>query len=173
MKQTGLILVITGPGKGKTTSAFGLALRTAGWGKQVEIVQYFKKGQYGGVKAFKKFKNVNISQFGQEKMVNFENPDDKDRELAQKAWQKSKKIIEKGEVDLVVLDEINLAIKYELVNKNSVIKTIKQGRKEMSIVLTGRKADKDIINLADLVSRVEDIKHHFKKGVRAQKGIEY
>lgn len=123
--SSGLVGIITGNGKGKTTSAFGLALRSAGWGKKVLIIQFLKKGQFGEIKAVEKIKSVTVRQFGGRELINLGRPSAKDRQRAQKAFQAAQKAVAAGRYDLVILDEINLAVESGLINKNWVIKLIK------------------------------------------------
>jgi len=168
----GYVQVYTGRGKGKTTASLGLALRAAGAGLKVYIGQFMKKTTYSEVKSLRKFKDIIVvEQFGGECFVSRKIRRE-DKLLAQKGLEKAKRVIESGKYNLVILDEINVALSYGLLKEDEVIKVIKCRPKAQEIVLTGRNASLQIIKLADLVTEMREIKHYFSKGVRARKGIE-
>ena len=167
-----MIHVYTGNGKGKTTAALGLALRAAGNGLKVYIGQFLKGRAYGELRALKKFKNIKIEQFGSVCFVG-KKPSQKDVELAKKGLEKSRKILSKKIYDLVVLDEINVALRLGLLDLEEVLAMIRKIPKKTELVLTGRYAPKKIIKAADLVSEIKEIKHYFKKGVKCRRGIEF
>lgn len=171
--KDGFVTVITGNGKGKSTAGFGMALRASGWGKKVLIAQFLKKGNYGELRSLKKLPLVDVKQFGKKKLTDLAKPDEADKALARKGLAWVAKAIETGRYDLAILDEINLVIRYRLINKDSVIGLIKNRPKDLDLVLTGRQADPEIIKQADLVSQVKNIKHPYSKGVSARKGFEY
>jgi len=166
-----LIQIYTGNGKGKTTAALGLALRAAGAGLEVFIGQFVKGRYYSELAALKKFKNIKVEQFGRGCFVK-RAPKKKDIELAKKGLQKIRKIINEHRYDLVILDEVNIALHFNLLDLGEVIEIIKSAPKKMEIILTGRAAHPQIIKMADLVSEVKEVKHYFKKGIAARKGIE-
>jgi len=161
-----LIQIYTGNGKGKTTAALGLALRAAGAGLEVFIGQFVKGRYYSELAALKKFKNIKVEQFGRGCFVK-RAPKKKDIELAKKGLQKIRKIINEHRYDLVILDEVNIALHFNLLDLGEVIEIIKSAPKKMEIILTGRAAHPQIIKMADLVSEVKEVKHYFKKGIAA------
>jgi len=171
--KKGLVIIATGQGKGKTTAALGMALRAVGWQKNVLIIQFLKKGDYGEVKALKKIPKIVIRQFGRKKFANLKNPGRQDKKIAREAVDFSRRSISSQKYDLIILDEIIVASTYNLITKKSVIELIDMKPKELDLVLTGRGADKKLIEKADLVSKIENIKHPFQKGIAAKKGIEY
>ena len=161
-----------GKGKGKTTAALGLAIRAAGAGLKVYIGQFIKSGYYNEIKILKKIPNIKIEQYGRGCFIKHK-PKKKDIDLARRGFERAKQIINKGNFDLVVLDEINVALHLGLLKVNEVINLIKSTPKRIELVLTGRWAHPKIIKLADLVSEIKEIKHYYKKGIKARKGIEY
>lgn len=168
-----MIQVYTGCGKGKTTAALGLALRAAGAGLRVYIGQ-FAKGKpyhYNELKSLKKFPNIKVEQFGRGCFIKVK-PKKEDIESAQEGLKRAKGIIAGKAYDLIILDEINIALHFGLLRENEVISMIKSLPKKKELVLTGRNASPRIIRLADLVSEIKEIKHYYKKGVRARRGID-
>jgi len=168
----GYVQVYTGNGKGKTTAAFGLALRAAGAGLKVYIGQFLKKGEYSELNSINRFKDlIKVEQFGGKRYIGQEIREE-DRELAKKGFKKIKEIIFSGEYDVVILDEINVALYYRLLSEEDLINLIKNKPSDVELVLTGRYASSQIIKIADLVTEMRKIKHYFSKGVTARKGIE-
>lgn len=169
-----MIQVYTGNGKGKTTAALGLALRAIGHGLRVIMIQ-FMKGQinYGELKAAQSLPNFTIEQYGRAEFVNPENPDKEDIRLAQQALQRAQDIIEKHAHDIVILDEIIVALSFGLITCSDVIDLIKKTPPEIELILTGRDMNDALIEYADLISEIREIKHHFQNGISARKGIEY
>ena len=174
--KKGLIIVFTGDGKGKTTAALGMALRTLGHGHKVAIIQFIKGGwKTGEEKALRSF-SQDISWHSLGEGFTWETQDRiRDEELVKEAWEISKKYIKDARYKLVILDEINFAIKLGYINDQNIVKFIKGlETKDNHIVLTGRSATKLIIENADLVTKMELIKHPFKEqGIKAQKCIEF
>jgi cob(I)alamin adenosyltransferase len=176
-KSKGLVIVYTGNGKGKTTAALGMVLRAAGHGKRILIVQFIKNFQnYGELKFIKKYNcGIEIKTMGkgyvQIKGDKF--PFEQHVRAAQQALQFAKDKILSKKYDIIVLDEINIALDKKLLTLDQVIELIQQKPADLHLVLTGRNAPKKLIHLADLVSEVKEIKHPYKKGIIAQKGIEY
>lgn len=166
-----MIQVYTGAGKGKTTAALGLALRAAGAGLKVYIGQFIKGRPYSEIKALKKLKNIKIEQYGRGCFIGHK-ADTKDIILAKCGLNKAIRAISSRKYDVVILDEINVALHYKLLNLKEVTSLIKQTPKTTELVLTGRYAHPQVIKLADLVSHIREIKHYYKKGVKARKGIE-
>jgi len=168
-----MIHVYTGEGKGKTTAALGLALRALGQGKRVCLIQFMKKGDFGEIKAFKKYKKITVKQFGRRSFVNLKKPGLEDRQAAQKGIAYAKKAIKARKYKLVILDEINVAVKFNLLPLAKVLSLLKKVPLSTEIVLTGRFAHAKILKRADLVTEMKARKHYFNKGIRARKGIEY
>jgi len=167
-----LIQVYTGNGKGKTTAALGLAMRAAGAGFNVYIGQFAKGRAYSELITLKRFKNIEVEQFGRRCFIKVK-PDKKDIKLACDGFSRVKKVILNKKHRLVILDEINIAIKFKLISLREVMAILKTAPKDIEIVLTGRYACPDIIRVADLVSEIKEKKHYYNKGVRARKGIEF
>lgn len=169
-----MIQVYTGDGKGKTTAALGLALRAAGAGLKVYIGQFIKGTpyHYNEFKILKKVPKLKIEQFGSGCFINHK-PGKKDIDLACAGLRRAKQIIARKAYDLAILDEINVALHLGLLNENEVINLIKSVPKDVELILTGRWAHPKIIRLADLVSEIKDVKHYYKKGVKARRGIEF
>ena len=167
-----MIQVYTGNGKGKTTASLGLALRAAGAGLKVYIGQFIKGKNYNELKALKKIKNIKVEQFGRGCFIK-KTPQQKDIELAKKGLEKIKIIVSQRIYDVVILDEINIVLNLNLLKLEDVISLIKRTPGKTELILTGRYAHQRILNLADLVSEIKEVKHYFKKGIKARKGIEY
>ncbi|MFQ6127424.1 MAG: cob(I)yrinic acid a,c-diamide adenosyltransferase [Thermoplasmata archaeon] len=174
MSDLGLIQVYTGTGKGKTTASLGLAMRACGHGLKVYMIQFMKgKIDYGELRAAEKIEGLTIEQFGRPEFVDKDNPAEEDVKLARKALQKSKEVILSGEYDIVILDEINVAIEWNLVELGDVIDLLNRKPKNVEIILTGRYARKEIIDMADLVSEIREVKHPFKRGMHSRLGVDF
>lgn len=167
-----MIHIYTGEGKGKTTAALGLALRAAGAGLKVYIGQFIKGKNYSELKVLKKIKNIKVEQFGRGCFIKWA-PNKKDIELAKSGLEKINKIIYKRIYGVVILDEINVVLKLKLLALEDIVNLIKKTPKKIELVLTGRYAHPKILKLADLVTEMKEIKHYFKKGIKARRGIEY
>ncbi|NPV13341.1 cob(I)yrinic acid a,c-diamide adenosyltransferase [candidate division WOR-3 bacterium] len=169
-----MIEIYTGDGKGKTTAAFGLALRAAGHNWRVLIVQFMKGDpEYGEVKAVKFVPGIELHQFGLKTFVKRGSPDEEDVRLAQKGLEFAKEAIKGKKYQMVILDEVNVAIDYGLLSLSDVLQLIKDCPREVELVLTGRNAQPELIAVADLVSEVREIKHPFQKGVVNRVGIDH
>lgn len=170
----GLIYLYTGEGEGKTTNAFGLALRAVGHGYSVIIVQFLKGRKYIGEYKIKDrlAPEYEIRQFGREEFVDFKNPIPLDYELAEKGLEFAKKAL-KRKPRLLILDEINLAAHFGIVKTEDILKLLEKIPEETTVVLTGRRAPEDLIKRADLVTEMKLIKHPFEKNVPAREGVEY
>ena len=173
-KKKGLILVNTGDGKGKSTAAFGAALRAIGRGYQVAMVQFIKgKWKTGEVEAAKlfgdKFKIFTIGDGFTWNTQNFE----QDVKTAHKAWDKCREILHDTEHQVVIFDEINYVMKYNFLNPAEIIKELRAKPPLKHIILTGGGAPSEIVELADLVTEMKCIKHPYQEGIKAQPGIEY
>lgn len=172
--EKGLVQVYTGNGKGKTSAAFGLALRAAGRGLKVYIVQFIKGGfDYGELYVVDRLPNVTLKAFGRGKFVTEKPAGKEDAELAEQALALAEKVVRSGDYDVVVLDEVNVALSLKLVSLQRVLELVKSKPSHVELVLTGRDAPKEIVEAADLVTEMKEVKHPYKKGFPARKGIEY
>ena len=171
------IHVYTGDGKGKTTAAWGLALRAVGANKKVAIVQFMKRANYSEHKAIKKYRlPILIESFGigYYKILGDKKPKSTHKKAAQKALKRAKEIIVQGKHEVIILDEINVAIGFGLIDINEVLSIFPADNSQnIEIILTGRKAHQRLKRTADLVTDMKKVKHYFDKGVKARKGIEY
>lgn len=170
----GYIQVYTGNGKGKTTASLGLAVRAAGHGLRTVIIQFMKGwidyGELRGVEKLSPF--VELHQAGRDAFVNRENPDPEDIRLARKGWELAKETIREGKADIVVLDEINCAVDFGLLPVFEVMEMLGSKPDGMEIVLTGRGAPQEFIEVADLVTEMREVKHYYAKGLDARIGVE-
>ena len=173
-KKKGLIIVHTGDGKGKTTAAFGTALRALGRGYKVAMVQFIKgKWKTGEVEAARKFKDqFEILTMGDGFTWDTQNFE-KDAQAAERAWKKCVEFLNDKEHELVIFDEINYVMKYNFLNPKKVVEALKKKPALKHVILTGNGVPQEIIDLADLVSEMKCIKHPYTQGLKAQPGIEY
>ncbi len=174
--RKGLIIVNTGPGKGKTTAAMGTALRAVGQGMKVLMLQFLKGSwHYGELDAVKAFGDRFVmKQMGRGFVkVGGAETDPEDIRMVEQAWGEAELAILSGEWDLVVLDEINYAISYGMLDPNKVAAALKKKPEMVHVILTGRNAHPTITDLADTVTEMRQVKHAYEKGVQAQRGIEY
>lgn len=172
--DAGLIQVYTGDGKGKTTAALGLAMRAAGQGLKVYIVQFMKGWpHYGELNTVGKQPNITLKQFGRPDWVDKENPDPVDIDMAQEALEQAREVVKSGEYDLVILDEVNVALEWKLIQLEDVLSVVDEKPKTVELVLTGRYAHPEVIARADLVTEMKEIKHPYRKGVSGRRGIDY
>ncbi len=168
-----MIQVYTGNGKGKTTAALGLALRAAGAGLKVYICQFLKGRYCCELASLKKLKNIKVRQFGSKCFVMGKSFSERDKELASRGLEAANQAIKANKYDMVILDEINVALKHKALQLDKVIALLKNTPQKIELILTGRNAHPAIVKIADLVSEIKDNKHYFKKGVMARKGIEF
>jgi cob(I)alamin adenosyltransferase len=174
--KRGLIIVNTGPGKGKTTAALGTALRAVGQGMKVLMLQFLKGSwHYGELDAVKPFgANFVLKQMGRGFVkVGGAEPDPEDLRLVDEAWREAEQAILSGSWDLVILDEINYAISYKMLDPARVVAALKKKPEMVHVILTGRNAHPSIVEVADTVTEMRQVKHAYEKGVEAQRGIEY
>ena len=198
--EQGLVHVYTGTGKGKTTSSLGLALRAVGHNLRVCMIQFLKSGDTGELFAVERYvPNIKIVQCGKEafdekqlKIFGFEDveekrhdnklteeevyvflPDEEEREACRRGLELAKKIVMSGTIDVVILDEINCVMDKKLVSVDEVLDLIKHKPRHVELILTGRGAPEEILDVADYVSEIRRVKHPYDKGILARKGIEY
>ena len=170
----GLVQVFTGDGKGKTSAALGLVLRALGHELRA-YVAFFMKGDYpyGELNTLSKLPNVTIAKFGSREFVDPANVKPEEIEQAKQALAAAREAMLSGSYDLVVLDEVNVAVAFKLIELDEVIRLIKAKPQNVELILTGRKADIELIKLADMVTEMVKIKHPYDKRVTARKGIDY
>jgi cob(I)alamin adenosyltransferase len=170
----GQIQIYTGNGKGKTTAALGLALRASGQKKKILMVQFMKgKVNYGELSSAKKLPGFTIKQFGRPTFVDKKKPHPADIKGAQQAMAFARKAFLSGKYDIIILDELNVALNFNMVSLKDVLDLITAKPEKLELVITGRYAHPKIIKLADLVSEVKEVKHYYQQGVQARKGIEF
>lgn len=171
--RQGLVIVNTGSGKGKSTAAFGTAMRALGNGFSVLVVQFIKGAwKTGERRAAERFDKIEFRSMGEG--FTWDTKDrERDTRVAMEAWAVGRERILAGETDLVVLDEINYAIDYGYVPLDDVLAAIRSRPAHVHVILTGRNAKPELIELADLVTEMREIKHPYKKGIKAQRGIEW
>lgn len=169
----GYIQVYTGNGKGKTTAAFGQALRAVGAGLNVFIGQFVKGKTYNENQAVSKYlNNITVQQYGLGCFI-VDAPTDDDIKAAQKGLKEMRKIIQKGNYDIVVMDEVNIALYFKLINVDEIVELMKIKPDHVELILTGRYAPDEIIEIADLVTEMKEVKHYYQEGIEAREGIEF
>jgi cob(I)alamin adenosyltransferase len=172
--QQGLIQVYTGDGKGKTTCALGLAFRAVGQGFKAYIVHFMKGRDTGEARAAARLApDLTLRYFGRPGLVNLKAPAREDLDLVREAWNLAREIIASGDYDLVVLDEINLALAYGLIPLQEALEALRRRPAWVEVVLTGRQAPPELVELADLVTEMRPVKHYYAAGVPARRGIEW
>ena len=175
MTEKGYIQVYTGNGKGKTTAAIGLAVRAAGRNKRVYIAQFLKKGEYGEILTIQKFLTefITLEQFGlpefhhQDRGVSAE-----EREAAQAGVAAVNRVVAENKFDVVILDEVNLLLHFNIIEEEVILDVINKKPPQLELILTGRFAPESIIQRADLVTEMKEVKHYFQQGIQARDGIE-
>lgn len=171
--EKGLLIVNTGPGKGKSTAAFGLVVRALGHGWKVGVVQFGKGGwESGERRVLEGFPGVSWYTLGEG--FTWETQDRaRDVAAAENAWAKAEALMEDPEIRLLILDELNIALRYEHLPLSDVVERLKERRQDLTVVVTGRNAKPELIEAADCVTEMVVMKHHFTAGVKAQAGIEF
>jgi cob(I)alamin adenosyltransferase len=170
--QRGYVQVYTGNGKGKTTAAFGLALRAAGAGLPVFIAQFVKRGDYSEIHAFERFGDlITVRQYGRDNFIRRE-PTEEDIQAARNGLEEVRGILDSGRFRVVILDEANIATYFKLISVDDLLALIGSKPAEVELVITGRNADARVIQRADLVTEMQEVKHYYASGVQARKGIE-
>jgi len=169
----GYIQIYTGNGKGKSTAAFGLSLRAVGAGKKVFFAQFVKGKIYSEIEAVRQYlPGITIEQYGRGCFI-YKDPEEADVEAARKGLQAVSEIIRSADYDVVVLDEVNIAIHYKLFSADELVEVLKQKHPQTEIVITGRYAAPELIEIADLVTEMKEVRHYYSKGVETRKGIEF
>ena len=172
--KLGLVQVYTGAGKGKTTAALGLGLRALGKGFKVFMLQFMKGDiEYGEITSIRGLNGFDIEQYGRPDFVDKVNPAQVDIDWAQKGLKRVRELLKDNKYDIIILDEINVAIDWKLMDLDEIIDLIKTKPKNVELILTGRYAHPKIIELADLVTEMIEIKHPYRNGVLARDGIEH
>lgn len=177
MKEDGLTIVYTGKGKGKTTAALGIALRAVGYEKRICMIQFIKGSwHYGEMDSSKRlepeFEMVAVGK-GFVGIIDDKSPKEDHKEIANEAIRISNEKIQSGKYDIVILDEVNYAVNLGLISVNDVLNLIKSKPQEVDLVLTGNYAKDEVIEIADLVTEMREIKHPFQNGIKAKKGIDF
>lgn len=174
--ENGKLQVYTGNGKGKTTAAFGLAVRAAGHGFAVKIIQFMKSAKmfdtYGEIMSLKRFPEIEVAQFGTDNWVDPKSPAPEDVEAAKKALARAREIIGARSADVLILDEILYALKFNLIGREDIDSLLDMDRSGMEVVMTGRDAPEFVMERADLVTEMREIKHYFRSR-KALKGVEF
>ena len=170
--KKGLVQIYTGNGKGKTTAALGLALRAAGAGLKIYIGQFIKSKAYSEIKTLKKIKNIKIEQYGRGCFIKGK-PKKIDIEYAQKGLHEAQKNIMSRKYDMIILDEVIIALKLSMIKTKDILNAIKRKPRSVELVLTGRYCPRGLLKHADLVTEMKELKHPYKKGIKARLGIEY
>lgn len=163
----------TGHGKGKTTASIGLGIRAAGAGLNVCMIQFVKGRRDSALNIIDEIDNFEVKQFGKKGIREKDDITSEEQKLAQKAMKETRKAIKKDKFDLLILEEINIAIDQDLVDLSKIIDLIEKKPNDLELVLTGRYAKRKLIKYADLVTKMKDIKHYLSNGVKARRGIEY
>lgn len=171
MDNKGYIHVYTGDGKGKTTAAFGLALRTLCAGKKVYIGQFVKSMKYNETKVDQYFDSITIEQLGRGCFIQ-EDPEQIDIDMAKEGLVHCAQLMKSGDYDLVILDEVTIALYYKLFGVTDLIEAIKSRKPSVEVVVTGRYAPEELLEIADLVTEMKEIKHYYTQGVLSRNGID-
>ncbi len=169
-----MIQVYTGDGKGKTTAALGQAMRAMGHGMKVFMVQFMKGRTYGELNVCREhLPDMIIQMSGRDEFVKKGAPDEIDLRMAREGWEQAREVIVGGQYQMVILDEINIAIDYGLLPLREVLDLLREHSRDLEIICTGRYAPPELLELADLVSEVREVKHPYSKGEPMRRGIEF
>ena len=170
--RKGYIHIYTGDGKGKTTAALGLAIRAAGYGMKTYIGQFMKGQHYGELTALRDHPCITIEQYGDVECVHREEITQKHVDQAQQGLKQARKAMHSHQFDIIILDEINVAVWFDLIKAEEVLELLRERPKNVEFILTGRHASEPFLEVADLVSDVKEIKHYYNRGIKARTGIE-
>lgn len=168
----GFVQVYTGDGKGKTTAALGQAIRAAGHGMKTYIGQFMKGQHYGELTSLQDHPLITVKQYGDIECVTKETITQKHIDQAHRGLELAEKAILSGQYDIIVLDEINVAIWFGLIKTRKVMAVLKKRPENVEVILTGRRATEELIKTADLVSEIKEVKHYYHRGIKARDGIE-
>jgi len=171
--ERGYLQVYTGNGKGKTTAAIGLGVRASGAGLKVIMVQFMKGRRYSELDALRNIPNFEVHQHGRDEFVSKENPEQIDIDLAREGLSHAERAIMSSKYDLVILDELNVALDFGLVPISKVVEMLRTRPRHVEVVITGRYAPEEILEMADLVTEMKEMLHFYNSGVKARKGIEF
>lgn len=176
-ESKGLVIIYTGDGKGKTTASLGVCIRAAGYKKRIKIIQFIKGtwhyGELDGIKLLSEY--VDLEQMGKGFVGIIDDREDISTHInaAAKALERSREVIHSGRYDIVILDELNVALSLKLIELEAVIDLIRGKPEKLHLIITGRGAHEKVIEMADLVTEMREIKHPYKKGILAQEGIDF
>lgn len=169
-----MLQVYTGTGKGKTTAALGVAFRGSGYGLKTIMYSFLKDDpEYGEAKAKTFLPGFTLKQVGRDAFVNFHNPDPVDLEMCRQGWEAAKRSILTKEADIVILDEINIVLLTKMLPLEEVVAFLKENKRNLEIITTGRGAPEELCKIADLVTDMQEVKHYFHKGVHSRNGIDH
>lgn len=171
--EKGLLVVTTGPGKGKSTAAFGLVLRALGHNWRIGVVQFVKGRDTGERRALERFSDLVTWHTMGEGFTWVTQDRDRDIAAAARAWDKARELMADPEIKMMVLDELNIALRYDYLPLEQIVAELSARRPDLHVVVTGRNAKKELIEAADLVTEMGLVKHHFAAGVKGQAGIEF
>jgi len=173
-EERGVLLLLTGNGKGKSSSGFGMILRALGYGQNVGVVQFIKGAQLSGEEIFLKEKMPEVSFYQMGTGFTWNTQDrTADIEAAEKTWEYAQRLLKDESVDVVLLDELTYMLAYKYLDEEMVLKALADRPKEQSVIVTGRGGGSGLRDLCDTVSEVKDVKHAYKAGVKARKGVDY
>jgi cob(I)alamin adenosyltransferase len=168
----GYVQVYTGDGKGKTTAALGLALRASGHGMRTYIGQFMKGQHYGELDALRDHPHIRVEQYGDARCIRREEVTPRYRAQAQQGLRRAQEAMLSGQYDIVVLDEVNVAIWFGLLTVEELLALLDRRPEHVEVILTGRRAPQELIERADLVTEMREVKHYYQQGVMAREGIE-
>ena len=171
--KKGYIHVYTGCGKGKTTAAIGLGVRAVGDGLRVLMIQFMKGRRYSELDALEQVKDFTVVQFGRDEFVSKQKPEQVDIDLARKGFAYAKEAIQNRKYDVIILDELNVAVDYGLIAQEDILQLLDEKPESLELILTGRCASPEVIKRADVVSEILEIKHPYQKGVLSRKEIDW
>lgn len=171
MDMKGYVQVYTGDGKGKTTASLGLALRAVGAGLKVFIGQFVKGMKYSELNSLSEIDGITVKQYGLDCFI-YNTPKQADIDKAREGFAEISEILINGDYDIVILDEANIAIYYNLFSCEELLKILEKRKDNIEVIITGRKAHEKLVEYADLVTEMKEIKHYYTKGIQARKGIE-
>ncbi len=171
--QKGYVQIYTGDGKGKTTAALGLALRSAGYGRRVFVGQFMKGQHYGELTVLQGIKDIDVEQFGDAGCIRREEVTDVHRQHARRGLERIEEVMASGKYQMIVLDEISVTLWFGIATLEQVLDVLKKRPEHVELVLTGRRAPAQLLEMADLVTEMTEIKHYYREGVPAREGVEF